>query len=466
MIKLKNYTKSTISYFTENLLRNNKTLSIIAVILVTALLYPVMTMNCIAEPQIFIEVEGEQNTGGLPKKSPYFTFVSEFGDEKSGTKGDFLLVSPGQIKVKENGDIFLSDEVKIKVYDKNGRGKLILGRKGQGPGEFKDNPPTFLSPAGYITAYCSTNMDPAYYNVYNPLYKLLYKKHFEMIPEALKYLKGKNVPEDAHYQVWDVMAIDEKRRIYRVSISELNDINIREYSLIAYEEEKSFVPISFLKFDDKYIRYKNYIYISPNLLSNSCSFVYLQGNKVLYTSDTENTFISDTLANKIIHIFDIDKKLDEKMTISFSPRKFTEKDINFFEKTARDQVKGRGGSNRDADVFGEMVRKTAEKRKYDNSISESDMFKCDGKYVFISIDQRIILAFSAYAEDGKNVFISIVQQVFIIDMETKKVVSVIPNLFQGDTPYIRNGLLYYKETNQEGYDVVRIYKLNPSVYGK
>jgi len=442
MIKLKNYTKSIMNYFTANLLKNNKTPFVVAVILIIVFLCPVKTIKCFAKPQI--SGGKEQNTKGIPKKSPYFTFVSEFGDEKSGTKGDFLLVSPGQLKVKENGDIFLSDEVKIKVYDKNGRGKLILGRKGQGPGEFMDNPPTRLSPAGYIAALCSNDMNYPYYNVYNPQYKLLYKRRFEMIHEALKYLKEKNVPEGAHYQVLEVMAIDEKRRIYRLSISESNQTNIQKYSLIAYEEETSFVPILFLKFDDKYIRYKNYVYNSPNLLDNSCSFVYLQGNKVLYTSDTENTFISDTLANKIIHIFDIDKKLDEKMTISFTPRKFLEQSINFFEKGARDQVKRKGGSNRDADVFGEMVRKTAEKQKYNYSISMPDMFKCDGKYVFISI----------------------VQKVFIIDMETQKVVNVIPNLFQGDTPYIRNGLLYYKEIGQEGYYVVRIYKLNPSVYGK
>jgi len=51
---------------------------------------------------------------------------------------NYILNRPFDVKVSENGTIYILDwgDVNIKVYDKHGRYLRIVGRKGQGPGEF------------------------------------------------------------------------------------------------------------------------------------------------------------------------------------------------------------------------------------------------------------------------------------------------------------------------------------------
>jgi hypothetical protein len=62
----------------------------------------------------------------------------EEGDE------DYILNRPQDVKVSDNGTIYILDwgDVNIKVYDKNGKHLRTIGRKGQGPCEF-DTPCQF-----------------------------------------------------------------------------------------------------------------------------------------------------------------------------------------------------------------------------------------------------------------------------------------------------------------------------------
>jgi len=62
------------------------------------------------------------------------TLELSFGDKD--LPDEYLLASPRSISVNDAGDIFILDEVRIKVYDPYGKEKTIFGSEGQGPGEF------------------------------------------------------------------------------------------------------------------------------------------------------------------------------------------------------------------------------------------------------------------------------------------------------------------------------------------
>ncbi|MCJ7713383.1 6-bladed beta-propeller [Candidatus Bathyarchaeota archaeon] len=70
---------------------------------------------------------------------------------------EYMLNLPIDVKVDEEGNIYILDwgDVKIKVYDSQGRFVRTIGRRGQGPGEF-DVPASFsLSAEGHIFLYDS-----------------------------------------------------------------------------------------------------------------------------------------------------------------------------------------------------------------------------------------------------------------------------------------------------------------------
>ncbi|MFC1477677.1 6-bladed beta-propeller, partial [candidate division KSB1 bacterium] len=71
-----------------------------------------------------------------PLETEYVTHIASFGSESYGAKDEYLLVSPKRIHTSPQGEVLLADEMKIKIYDQNGKGKITVGSPGQGPGEF------------------------------------------------------------------------------------------------------------------------------------------------------------------------------------------------------------------------------------------------------------------------------------------------------------------------------------------
>jgi len=51
------------------------------------------------------------------------------GGEYSDLTDDYILVSPNNICINQNGDLLVPDEIKIKVFDNNGKPKTIFGGK-------------------------------------------------------------------------------------------------------------------------------------------------------------------------------------------------------------------------------------------------------------------------------------------------------------------------------------------------
>ena len=62
------------------------------------------------------------------------TLEMSFGAEN--LPDEFILARPTDLKINNDGDIFVVDEKFIKVFDPSGQPKGMIGGKGNGPGEF------------------------------------------------------------------------------------------------------------------------------------------------------------------------------------------------------------------------------------------------------------------------------------------------------------------------------------------
>jgi hypothetical protein len=98
-----------------------------------------------------------------------------FGDDETSLPDEYLLAKPEDLVVNINNDIIVIDEEKIKVYSETGEPKMILGGKGQGPGEFNVLAwKPRISGKGYLSV-----LDQFYsMNLYSPEYEFLLKESF------------------------------------------------------------------------------------------------------------------------------------------------------------------------------------------------------------------------------------------------------------------------------------------------
>ena len=59
--------------------------------------------------------------------------ITQFGDKN--LPEDYILGSPSGMAVDNFGNILVTDDYKLKIYTPEGKPKMILGGKGQGPEE-------------------------------------------------------------------------------------------------------------------------------------------------------------------------------------------------------------------------------------------------------------------------------------------------------------------------------------------
>ena len=115
---------------------------------------------------LIVSACGTTGPGGLEADVPFveraLRLELSFGDE--GLPESFLLAEPQGLAVKDNGDILVTDEHHIKIYDSEGTPREQLGGQGQGPGEFQGAEDPLISPAGFFSVKCGF----AQFNLYRP----------------------------------------------------------------------------------------------------------------------------------------------------------------------------------------------------------------------------------------------------------------------------------------------------------
>lgn len=81
-------------------------------------------------------------------KSVNIELIVQFGEKD--LPEDYILGSPSGLAVDNVGNILITDDYKLKVYTPDGKPKMVLGGKGQGPEEYVGaNMPT-VGPMGYV----------------------------------------------------------------------------------------------------------------------------------------------------------------------------------------------------------------------------------------------------------------------------------------------------------------------------
>ena len=108
------------------------------------------------------------------------TLELSFGEE--GLPDEYLLVYPSSISPGDNGELYVNDERRIKVYDNNGEPKVILGGPGEGPGEFRSTFRTYVSSEGNLATPYTGNLQVV--NIFSKDHTFIKVIDFRKVPDC------------------------------------------------------------------------------------------------------------------------------------------------------------------------------------------------------------------------------------------------------------------------------------------
>ena len=389
---------------------------------------------------IYCSTETDVATFEQPPLTDMLTLEMAFGDEN--VKDEFLLASPQSMDVSENGDIYVLDEDRVKIFDKKGKEKKIIGRPGQGPGEFETPIYIRLSSSGLLTVE-----EDRRFSVFSPDHSFIEKVRWSTNQQYKKlFPDSKNLFIDRDFTTGKAAALSSTQRIVSLPVREMPDNEnmdgLKGYvtDLLAFDDNSVFKEIA---------RYKKVNYIAyagidpgfarplPPFLLGSIKWGILPDNRVVYTHTRFDKNINENGYTYTLYIVSL--KNFEKTTIT---HKYSPVEILSFN------------------AHPGFEKGSVEAKTYINVLKEA---KYIGTLGDLLVDRNYIFAFinkyDFFEIDSKTDYL-----VDIFDADTGRYLN--SAYFPFSPSVIKNGYAYRIKQGKDIFPQVERYKIDPAVYGK
>ncbi|KPK96175.1 hypothetical protein AMJ80_01485 [bacterium SM23_31] len=360
-----------------------------------------------------------QKLEAIPTLTDVLTLELTFGDEKTIENVDFLLAVPQAMAVDNNGDIFVLDEERVKVFDKSGKPKIIIGRPGIGPGEFEIELSISVSHTGYLNVFGARQ-----FNTFSPEYKFI-KGYRHTIEPPYKIIRQMNLFGSPYY----VENIDEKTRLY---------------VYLALESKKNF-DIIILETPDSIYTIENYPQTTPTDIPASYYYIHelgelyfgtLSGNRFVYSHSGHDVLDDGQNLAYVLNIINLENGNTSTIKHAYTPVVNTQPSRRYYENKddAKETLK----------IFDKRFKDV----KYFPPLKA---IKTDGKFIF---------AFTWATGDSSEVFTD------IIDADTEEYLG--SAYFPFIPRVIKNGYAYKFNDwwANNDFPLVEKYSIDPAVYGK
>ena len=402
--------------------------------LVTTLLI-LAFLNCSSEPDM-------QSSESSPPLTDVLTLELSFGADN--LPEEYLLTSSQSasfnnayvdVKIDNNENILIADEYKIKIYDSNGNPVTMIGGRGEGPGEFGRSryPIFYISPKGYITHHRSTSSTTGIYNIFGSDYSLLESKNYLNIP---KYNELKNEFEPDQIYIYSMVALDESRIIYRISGF---DSKNNMFNFIIYAKSNKDVSIISRIIEPRLSK------SDPDM--GFYRWALLPDETIILTCSVTDVVFNEHESVYSINLISLETEETCVIKHPFTPEEFPQ-DVR--EKTI-ERFKKQMESLKDNPQFLPMMQKNYEQiKKVFSGITYKTPIKnllTDGHYIFV---------FTTRKNDDGEIFMD------VFDAQKKQYIA--SAWFPFIPKVIKNGYAYIIAENDEGFEIIEKYKIDPAVY--
>lgn len=371
-----------------------------------------------------------------PPLTDVLTLELTFGAEN--IQDEYLIANPIGIAVNSEDDIFITDEHRIKVFDKYGKEKRIIGRQGQGPGEFQlqymSKP--LISPNGFLSV-----KDRKGINVFLPDFK-----YFETV-KMLNNEKYSTILKKNAFRSINVVRglyLNKSTKIFEgsASVEEVKDLYPR-YNLLLFEDESMVYEIT--KYNS--IEEMHVGRIAANFPFRGALFWdMVNEDRIVFTHPWHDSVSDNTGSTYKLNIFSF-KDLN-KTQISHHYYKVQLPDsLKNIYKESLESIKAMSGLNEN------MVK--ALERQLKNELDEMQFY---APLQALLTDRNYIFAVTYYQNENDAYLVD------VFDVNAGGHVN--SAFFQIIPSVIRNGFAYYIDKNKDGFFVIEKYRIAPAVYGK
>lgn len=383
------------------------------------LLIFILFFNCSSD----IDVQ----TAEMEPLTDVLTLELSFGDENTISKDEFLLANPMGIAVNNEGDMLVIDENRIKVYDWHGKEKMIIGRPGQGPGEFEMAYNSIISPTGFLNVNASSST----FNLYFPTYEFLDMINLERNSLYEKYKIENNWRKIYYFS--NIVTYSEHQRLVILWAQEPHsNENFPFHAVMIYEKNNELYEIA---------RYRDMGSFSINngigdaVVAFQGEFMWdlLSNNRVIYTDTyhdkrTEESYIYE------LHMVSLDDFSIKSITRSYTPV-----EIPY-------SAKKRYIERKTTTAVSEFMKNSAKNTKYYPPLEN------------LMTDRNFIFAFTYSKNDSGEILTD------IFDADSGKYLRsayfpLIPDI-------IKDEYAYCMKKGRDIFPVIEKYRIDPAVYGK
>jgi len=383
--------------------------------------------------------DSKKPAGYLPPLRDVFELELSFGAEN--VKDEFLLAIPQDIAVDEAGNMYVTDEDRIKVFDSNGKEKTIIGGPGQGPGEFSSTPKLSINDDGLLTALAGSS-----FNLFSANNKFIRKIQYKNEPLYNNYKKEKALIRQ--FQPENVCSLSETERIVTAGAwKELKDGNLVTADVIIYEKADTLIElvhhapdnikglrdvarISLTSGEQKVyapVHHKFYVTILPNK--------HIAYTHSFYDAKNDNNEFTYT-----IHIVNLENLQEYQISLDYKP-------VNIQKELSSGRYNEQGEK---------VLKSFLKNMKYFSPLSS---LLYDKELIFAVHDMYPASLDILLKEGETSEFLT-----DIFDSETGKYLKSAYFPFNPDV--IKNGYAYRIKLGIDIFPQIEKYKIDPAVYGK
>ncbi|MFC1555870.1 6-bladed beta-propeller, partial [candidate division KSB1 bacterium] len=370
-----------------------------------------------------------------------------FGDKD--LPEEYLLAFPQGLAVDNKGDIYVADENSVKVFSENGKPKIIIGRKGQGPGEFEGwFKGIYISPYNYLTVISEMKV-----NVFDPDHEFvaMHNIGFDMM-NAFQVSTGM---EELHFTDLNTLIAINDNEIVMSGIAGVNEPAASAEKIVdcvALMKNNACIPI--IKSDNiSFFAYTRGRGGGFSLIQNlgRLHFGLLPGNKIVYTHSSYDFTVNGNIAEYYLTIVDLEGNVIKKLSRQYEPEKIEKSHYG----NLRSFLSGWSGGLNDPKIqsdLKEFMEYGVEQVRYYPYVGD---IITDGNFIFVYPLHRMFL--NEHREIPE--LDKIEADVFNADTGEYLGMKTLPI----SPMVIKNGYTYTMRM-REGFMVVEKYKLDPSVY--
>lgn len=375
------------------------------------------------------------------------TFELSFGD--NDLPDEYLLASPLGIAVNDAGDVYVFDELSVKVYDSSGKNKAILGGPGEGPGEFEFrgiSMPLIISNDGFLTVTVSkgTNIfspDNKYVDIFTIKNNRIYDNLIQENSYGLTDTKG--------------LYIDESKKIIEAGLRVVEQgVDFPNYSFFLFEYDNQFYEIA---------KYNNINELQLLIASDTQNIVIPMkiimpfrgelnwgqtiSGEIVFSHPGHDIMITGESNSYIINVFDPSDLNIRKIERFYEPVLMADSVITNLDEGILNM------SNLYSFVSDKIAKDALDglHSKLEDNVCYAPFQKLitDGNWIYVVTYNYKMN--SGYLTD-------------IFDMTTH---SYLRSAYFSIIPLtIKNGFAYRLSKSSDGFDIVEKYKIHPAVYRK